>query len=54
MGNTLAPKGVLGAPEPAGLVIEEPRVVFHEADEPDLARDLLARSGPQIDEEDDP
>ena len=40
MGNTLAAKG-LSAHSKRGLVVEEPEVVVHEADQPDFFADLL-------------
>jgi len=41
MGDTLAPKGVFGAFHPPAFLVEEPQVVLHKADQPDLIADFL-------------
>jgi len=41
MGNSLAPKGVFGAFDTSGFVIEEPQVVFYKAYQPDFIADLF-------------
>ncbi|MFL6803595.1 MAG: hypothetical protein ACJ8FM_06385, partial [Xanthobacteraceae bacterium] len=44
MGNAFGPKG-LARDAPAGLVVEVPKIIVHEADEPDVL--ALRKGSPQ-------
>ena len=44
MGNAFGPKGLAGD-APAGLVVEVPKIIVHEADEPDVL--ALRKGSPQ-------